>query len=170
MLSWFGEVFQSVPLVETVLLFIILTLVIMPVDWWATILGGPWSGSPKMVFHYSGLENSMHCIVHGVAKSWTQLSDFDVGQSDGVLMGWFFWAWIVLSFPATPLSDAVKVLLLPKWGLDIFFQSMLQTPCWIFVLQPGKTHASCSGSSESSPLDLQGSFPVGNSCHLVQRG
>ena len=25
---------------------------------------------------YSGLENSMDCIVQGVAKSWTQLSDF----------------------------------------------------------------------------------------------
>ena len=25
---------------------------------------------------YSGLENSMDCIDHGVAKSWTQLSDF----------------------------------------------------------------------------------------------
>ena len=25
---------------------------------------------------YSGLENSMNCIVHGVTKSWTQLSDF----------------------------------------------------------------------------------------------
>ena len=24
---------------------------------------------------YSGLENSTHCIVHGVAKSWTRLSD-----------------------------------------------------------------------------------------------
>ena len=27
-------------------------------------------------FQYSGLENSMDCIVHGVAKSWTELSDF----------------------------------------------------------------------------------------------
>ena len=27
-------------------------------------------------FQYSGLENSTDCIVHGVAKSWTQLSDF----------------------------------------------------------------------------------------------
>ena len=26
---------------------------------------------------YSGLENSMDCIVHGVTKSRTQLSDFD---------------------------------------------------------------------------------------------
>ena len=25
---------------------------------------------------YLGLENSMDCIVHGIAKSWTQLSDF----------------------------------------------------------------------------------------------
>ena len=25
---------------------------------------------------YSSLENSMHCIVHGAAKSWTRLSDF----------------------------------------------------------------------------------------------
>ena len=25
---------------------------------------------------YSGLENSMCCIVHGVSKNWTQLSDF----------------------------------------------------------------------------------------------
>ena len=27
-------------------------------------------------FQYSGLENSMDCIVHGVAKSWTLLSYF----------------------------------------------------------------------------------------------
>ena len=27
-------------------------------------------------FQYSGLENSMDCIVQGVVKSWTQLSDF----------------------------------------------------------------------------------------------
>ena len=27
-------------------------------------------------FQYPGLENSMDCIVHGVAKSWTRLSDF----------------------------------------------------------------------------------------------
>ena len=25
---------------------------------------------------YSGLENSMDCIVHGVSKSWTRLSEF----------------------------------------------------------------------------------------------
>ena len=25
---------------------------------------------------YSGLENAMGCIIHGISKSWTQLSDF----------------------------------------------------------------------------------------------
>ena len=29
---------------------------------------------------YSGLENSMDCIVHGVAKSWTRLSNFHYGE------------------------------------------------------------------------------------------
>ena len=31
---------------------------------------------------YSGLENSMDCIVHGVAKSWTWLSDFHFYEED----------------------------------------------------------------------------------------
>ena len=33
---------------------------------------------------YSGLENSMHCIVHGVAKSRTRLSDFHFVRSGKV--------------------------------------------------------------------------------------
>ena len=41
---------------------------------------------------YSGLENSMDCIVHGVAKSQTQLSDFhfQTPVQPGMLqsMGW----------------------------------------------------------------------------------
>ena len=28
------------------------------------------------LLQYSGLENSMDCIVHGVSKSWTQLNNF----------------------------------------------------------------------------------------------
>ena len=31
---------------------------------------------------YAGLENSMDCVVHGVAKSWTRMKDF---HSSGVL-------------------------------------------------------------------------------------
>ena len=32
-------------------------------------------GGKGYPLQYSGLENSMDCIVHGVAKSWTGLSD-----------------------------------------------------------------------------------------------
>ena len=35
----------------------------------------PWRGNGYPL-QYSGLDNSMDCIVHGVTKSWTQLSDF----------------------------------------------------------------------------------------------
>ena len=34
----------------------------------------------------SGLENSMDCIVHGVKKSWTQLSDFTMMESVQILL------------------------------------------------------------------------------------
>ena len=34
---------------------------------------GEWKGYP---LQYFGLENSMGCLVHGITKSWTQLSNF----------------------------------------------------------------------------------------------
>ena len=33
---------------------------------------------------YSGLENSMDCKVHGVAKSWTRLSNFHFHYSEAM--------------------------------------------------------------------------------------
>ena len=39
-------------------------------------LGRPHGEGKGYPLQYSGLENSMDCIVHGVAKSWTQLRDF----------------------------------------------------------------------------------------------
>ena len=41
-----------------------------------TGLGRPLREGKGYPLQYSGLENFMDCIVHGVAKSWTQLSDF----------------------------------------------------------------------------------------------
>ena len=43
-----------------------------------SVLGlGSFPGEGKgCPLHYSGLENSMDCIVHGVTKSQTRLSDF----------------------------------------------------------------------------------------------
>ena len=39
-------------------------------------LGRSPGGGKDYLLQYSGLENSMDCIVHGVAKSWTRLSNF----------------------------------------------------------------------------------------------
>ena len=36
----------------------------------------PLEKGKRYPLQYSGLENSMDCIVHGVAKSWTMLSNF----------------------------------------------------------------------------------------------
>ena len=38
-------------------------------------LGRPPGEGKGYPFQYSGLENSMNCIVHGVTESWTRLSD-----------------------------------------------------------------------------------------------
>ena len=52
----------------------------LPAMWetWVQSLG--WEDSPGggngYPLQYSGLENSMDCVVHGVAKSQTQLSNF----------------------------------------------------------------------------------------------
>ena len=45
---------------------------------------------------YSGLESSMDCIVHGVAKSWTQLSDFHF-HSKSIVDVSFPWKWAGLN-------------------------------------------------------------------------
>ena len=39
-------------------------------------LGRPPAEGKCYPLHYSGLENSMDSIVHGITKSWNQLSDF----------------------------------------------------------------------------------------------
>ena len=45
---------------------------------WVRSLGWehPLEKGKEYLLQYSGLENSMDSIVHGVTKSWTQLSDF----------------------------------------------------------------------------------------------
>ena len=47
----------------------------------------------ELLLRYSGLGNSMDCIVHGVAKSWTQLSNLHFHFSG--CKGYFIW----LEFP-----------------------------------------------------------------------
>ena len=54
------------------------------------------------LLQYSGLENSRDCIVHGVAKSWTQLSDF---QRERDVNAWFRRRPIVSNVPFYTISE-----------------------------------------------------------------
>ena len=49
-----------------------------PAVWETWVLSLHWKDllEKGMAIHYSGLENSMDSIVHGVSKSWTRLSNF----------------------------------------------------------------------------------------------
>ena len=47
-------------------------------------LGSPGEGN-GYPFQYSGWENSMDCIVHGVAKSRTQLRDFQFKNLNNIV-------------------------------------------------------------------------------------
>ena len=49
---------------------------------WLGISPGEGKGYPLW---YSGLDNSMDCIVHGVAKSWTRLSSFHFQKSCSII-------------------------------------------------------------------------------------
>ena len=51
----------------------------LPTMWKTWVRSLNWEDSlekGKAPLQYSGLENSMDCIVHGIGKSWIRLSDF----------------------------------------------------------------------------------------------
>ena len=101
---------------------------------------------------YSGLENSMDCIVYGVAKSWTQLSYFHFGLPLPFLnpactsgSSWFTYcwslAWRILSITllACEMNTIVwqfeHSLAFPFFGTEIktgLFPSCGH--CWVFEI------------------------------------
>ena len=56
---------------------------------------------------YSGLENSMHCIVHGVAKSQTWLSEFHSTQQSQDLLNLYKYVHFLLLFMAAYLCGCL---------------------------------------------------------------
>ena len=72
-------------------------------------LGRPPGEGKGYPFQYSGLENSMNCIVYGVTKSWTGLSDFhftSLSSSSSLI------STLLLILPSS-LWECALVLLLP---------------------------------------------------------
>ena len=79
---------------------------------------GGGKGSPPQ---YSGLENSMDCIVHGVAKSRTWLSDFN-SPLRGVLVR----HWLSFKILAAPVTVFLELQVLSLYGP--------LPPAWCFIL------------------------------------
>ena len=88
------------------------------------------------LLQYSGLANSMDCIVHGVTKSWTQLSDFH--------------------YHISRLKKGKKII----WSYDRYRKSICQNPVlknwcfWTVVLE--KTLESPLDSKEIQPVHPKG--------------
>ena len=98
---------------------------------------------------YSGLENSMDYVVHGVAKSWTWLSDFhfNFSQHKGFLWSKFEDDWLKL-FPLTEMSF---LLLLLKFCMS--FQGEIQ---YHFI----KTFLDCTPALEKFVPAIYHLFPL----------
>ena len=88
---------------------------------------------------YSGLENSVDCIVHGVAESWTWLSDFHFHfcssemESDVDMCGFFCCEpglWIVLTDPATFDNIAGNF----QGKVDTRLQALSSVQCTFYLL------------------------------------
>jgi len=62
---------------------------------------------------YSGLENSMECIVHGVAKSGTQLSNFQFHMLRSGICRSFGNSFLLLVFQRT--SVLVSIMVVPTY-------------------------------------------------------
>ena len=73
---------------------------------------------------YSGLGNSMNCVVHGVTKSWTRLSDFHC-----VSVVLKFWEWGVMELWVKAMDHHLRKM---HKGIDMekfaFFFRTFQTP------------------------------------------
>ena len=93
---------------------------------------------------YSGLENSMDCIVHGVAKSRTQLSDFH-----------FQWAKMNLDVNKTRITNKVQSLFLYSFSSVQFSHSIVSSsfrPHGLQHARPPCPSPTPGASSNSCPL------------------
>ena len=91
---------------------------------------------------YSGLENSMDCIVHGVAKSWTQLSDFHFhywqclywSYSNSYLSSW--WCHPTISSSVIPFSSCLQSFPASESAIRIRWPKY-----WSFSISPSNEYS-----------------------------
>ena len=92
---------------------------------------------------YSGLENSMDCIVHGVAKSWTRLSDFHFTSC-------LFFSQLFVRSPRQPFTFLYFFFLgmvlitasctMSRNSIHSFSKTQSDLICWIYLSLPLYNH------------------------------
>ena len=98
----------------------------------AELPGKPLGERKGYPLQYSGLENSIDCIVHGVAKNQTQLSDFHFTSLHKGFLG----GAVVKNLPASA-KDVKDTDLIPGLGRSPQRRKWQPTP----VFLPGEFHA-----------------------------
>ena len=98
----------------------------------------PGEGNSSYPLQYSGLENSMNCTVHGVAKSWTQLSNFHSHIGSWVLISHQVWDAFDICFSVDIVSWTSSFTCSPDFPLTMGFLAVLMTlniDIYIFILK-----------------------------------
>ena len=85
---------------------------------------------------YSGLENSMDCIVHGVTKSWTWLSNFHLHckPRDGIVMPCVNVIFSSLRNHCTVLHSSYTVLDSHQQWIRVQFLHIIDKTCYFLFL------------------------------------
>ena len=85
---------------------------------------------------YSGLENSMDCIVHGVTKSWTRLSDSHLHCKcrGGIVMPHVNIIFSFLRNHCTVLHSSYTILDSHQQGISIQFLHIIDKTCYFLFL------------------------------------
>ena len=110
-------------------------------------LGRSPGGRKGYPLQYSGLENSMDCVGHGIANSWTQLSEFH------------------FHFHVNWVSNAIKPFHLLPPSFPFAF-NLSQVVVFFFFLPPvnwlfASDGLSTGASASVLPMNIQGWFPLG---------
>ena len=82
-------------------------------------------GGKGYPLQYSGLENSTDCIVHGVAKSRTRLTDFHFQNIHTT----YIHTWLIHTYIQLNIQHGSTLPLLDKWKLNIH----MEFNTWMFI-------------------------------------
>ena len=121
-------------------------------------LGRPLGEGNSYPLQYSGLENSMDCIVHGVTKSWAQLSDFHFHVVHGVAKSWTRPRDFRFHFLSINISTVALDIMVQFLSMKIVYFWKLQFKHWVQILQgfPGGSDGKAFACNAGNPGSIPG--------------